>query len=170
MRIIRSTHRETLAKDGAGYRWLWPGVVPITPADVPAITRVVSSKQEQPFHPGSFTRASIQGPNVGPHEIKNYIASVQERPFHPGPFLWNNLYAKKVPNKDFITSSQEQPFHPRGQVKFGNPANVIRALGELNRITSQQEQPYHPVPPKPLIESGFPTESETVWAVIMGGE
>jgi hypothetical protein len=78
------THRAQQEREARGFQFFWPGVPPTVQSfTLPAVTRILATKQELPFHPGSRMFPGIP-PLTAPLQGSR-IVSKQEQPGHPVP-------------------------------------------------------------------------------------
>lgn len=125
--------------------------------------------QEQPWHPGSFVWAGVQGPNVQPPDHKTYILTTQEYPLdHPRGFLYAGVQGPnvRVPVTDRIFIAQELPWHPGSFVQPGiQGPNVRPPIRDF--VFTRQEYPLdHPT--GFVVRGGqFPTPGDYTFVITL---
>lgn len=173
--ISHGSHRPQQEREARGYQWLQAGIIaaPVaalvgistfvrqeTPPQAPSFTQngvqgpnvrppvtdTVITRQEQPFHPGSFV--APPQPVLVPPVIRVVVTAQEPLLDRLGKaFLQTGIQGPNVrpPITDTALIRQEQPFHPSSTWQTGIQGPNVRPPTS-DTVFLQQEQPYHPGP------------------------
>jgi hypothetical protein len=108
------------------------------------------TRQQQPDHPGAFTKISVQGPNLATLPQVGAVLTHQEQPGHPSGSVFSAppvlVVTVRPPVTDRILLTQEPPWHPGSMTLRGVQPNNASPPPQVGAILGRQEQPWQPLP------------------------